>query len=249
MIASIQNSHFKRWRSLLKTKGIRHHQQCLVLGKRVIKEVLTNHSSLCRELLFTTHDFDLPQLPSHSMPIQISSELFRELDITGTSFPILICDTPPLTRPDLTIPPQGLEVLCPLGDPTNLGTLVRSCMAFGVQKLILLQEAAHPFHPKTIRASSGTVFNQTLYQGPEIIDLCKPETSRWIVALDVKGENLSTWQWPRNIRVLVGEEGLGLPEGKFHETLTISQAKGLDSLNATTAMSIALFTYRQQLPL
>ncbi|WP_447969251.1 TrmH family RNA methyltransferase [Nitrospira sp. M1] len=248
-ITSAQNTHFKRWISLCERKGIRKHGQCLVAGRKIIQETLSRHPTLCREYLCTSQHAELPELPEHVRTFKLANTLFQQLDTAGTAFPLLVCHTPAIPSANLSVPPEGVEVLCPLSNPNNLGTLIRSCSAFGVQKLIVLQEAANPFHPKAIRASSGTIFNQSLWEGPKIRDLSHHEICRWIVSLDLKGDDLSTWEWPENIRLLVGEEGLGLPDAQFQHTLMIPQAKTVDSLNAAMATSIALFAYRQQFPL
>ena len=221
----------------------------MVSGKRIVREILDRHPSRCREVLCSATSLQELPLPQHLPVFRLDATLFQRIDIVGTASPILICDAPEYPSASLSRPPDGLEVLCPFGDPNNLGTVMRSCAAFGVQRLILLKEAAHPFHPKAIRASSGMAFDQALYAGPAIAELLKPEISQWIVALDLNGENISTCECPEHIRLLVGEEGLGLPNGAFQQTLTIPQAPTLDSLNAATALSIALFTYRQRFPL
>ena len=249
LVTSPQNTHVKRWLSLYERKGIKKYQQCLVSGKRIILETLNTHPSLCKEILYPPNIHHLQDLPGHVIRFRLSHELFHRIDTAGTSFPLLVCHTrehPPI---DLTAPPQGLEVLCPLGDPINLGTVVRSCTAFGVHRLIVLQEAAHPFHPKAIRASSGGIFTQSMWQGPSIQDLTQPVYRKWIVALDQKGEDAMTSQWPENIRLLVGEEGLGLPKGKFQQRLSIPQTGNVESLNAAMAISVALYSYRLRFPL
>ena len=249
-ITSSRNAQFKRWVALHEAKGIKQHQQCLVSGKKLVQEILSQHTELCLELIhphaqsrrFVTTDSGVAQY-------QLTADLFQKLDLLGTNFPLLICHTRPITSADLTKPPTGLEVLCPIGDPNNLGALIRNCCAFDISKVILLKEAAHPFHPKSIRSSSGTTFHQAMYWGTGIADLKSKQVLRWITALDLKGQNMSNYQWPKNVRFLVGEEGLGIPDFPFKKTLTIPQAQNANSLNATTAASIALFSYRQQYPL
>ena len=249
-ITSSRNAHYKRWMALHEAKGIKQHQQCLVSGKKLVQEMLSQHPELCLDLIhphaqstrFITTTSDIPQY-------QLTFDLFQKLDLLGTNFPLLVCDTPPITSADLTKPPTGLEVLCPIGDPNNLGALIRSCCAFDISKVILLKEAAHPFHPKSIRSSSGTMFHQPMCWGTGITDLKSKQVLRWISALDLKGQKISKYQWPKDVRLLVGEEGLGIPDFPFKKTLTIPQAKKANSLNATTAASIALFSYRQQYPL
>ena len=116
----------------------------------------------------------------------------------------------------------------------------------GVRRVVLLEESAHPCHPKSMRAASGTVFEVTLVQGPSIRRL--PEPATW-VTLDAQGENLPTFQWPEDIRILVGEEGPGLPPVASVKRLAIPMAESVESLNAVVAASVALYAYRVQYPL
>ncbi|MDH5700363.1 MAG: RNA methyltransferase [Nitrospirota bacterium] len=163
----------------------------------------------------------------------------------GTKEPLLVCGVPEISRKNLNRAPNGLEVLCPIGDPGNLGALLRCCRAFDVRTVVLLQEAVHPFHPKVIRASSGAVFVQSLQWADSITDLDTPETLQWITALDLQGTNMSTVKWSKHVRLLIGEEGVGVPPFQFAERLCIPQIHPSIPLNATIAGSIALYAYRQ----
>ena len=160
----------------------------------------------------------------------------------------MVCATPSIPPFDLTQAPTGLEVLCPIGDPGNLGALLRSCLAFEVSKVILLREAVHPFHPKVIRASSGAVFFQPLTYVGSISELHQPNILKWIIPLDMQGEDIATLTWPQNMRLLIGEEGMGIPSLPFSRRFRVSQIHPSIPLNATVASSIALHAYRQQHP-
>ncbi|UCE63854.1 MAG: RNA methyltransferase [Nitrospirota bacterium] len=248
-ITSSHNVQLKRWTSLLDSRGLTHHQQCLVSGKKLVRQILVQFPKLCLEILYPTLRSPILLTPQQVTHFRLTPELFRKLDLIGTRFPLLVCQIPPITLASLATPPRGLEVLCPFGDPTNVGAIIRSSCAFNVTSLILLREAAHPFHPKSIRASSGAVFHQGILQGPGVAELHKKEVLQWITALDVKGGNLSSWKWPKNIRLLIGEEGVGLSKQAFPRILAIPQTKKANSLNAAIAASIALYSYRQQHPL
>lgn len=179
---------------------------------------------------------------------RLSNQLFQQLDIFGTHTPLWICGIPALSPFDLTEKPTGLEMLCPMGDPGNLGSLLRGCWVFGVDRIILLNESVHPFHPKVIRASSGAVFSLTLHRGCALTDLGQPEIARWITALDMTGDDLRTWAWPEQTRLLIGEEGSGLPAVSFAHRLKIPQTQESIPLNASVAGNIALFAFRQTHP-
>jgi len=247
-ISSRHNPQFKRWISLLDSHGIKAHQQCLVSGAKLRKELLQHSSPLIREILLPPSTEISENLPSHTTGFVLTRELFHELDVFGTQEPLLVCTTPSMPPCDLTQPPMGLEILCPIGDPGNLGALLRSCRVFDVGTVILLREAVHPFHPKVIRASSGAVFVQSLRQGCSVAELQRPEVLQWICALDMRGDDVATASWPPNVRLLIGEEGIGIPSWHFPRRLSIPQIHTSIPLNATVASSIALYAYRQQHP-
>lgn len=244
-ISSRNNINFKRWTSLLDSQGIKAHQQCLVAGAKLRREFEKNPKVAIREILLPPAYETLKNLPHQTICFELSKTLFHELDKFGTNEPLLVCETPSLTPVDLTQAPSGLEVLCPIGDPGNLGALLRSCWAFGVQTVILLQETVHPFHPKVIRASSGAVFQQPLSWGGSLASLNTPDTLQWITALDLEGTGLSEWNWPTNVRLLLGEEGTGVPDFRFSRRVRIPQHHPAIPLNATVAGSIALHHYHQ----
>ena len=248
-ITSLQNVRFKRWMSLHDSQGLKHHLQCLVPGKKIVEQILDEVPRICLEVLYPNHRWELLRAPGHVMHYRLTTELFRKLDLLGTRSPLLVCQIPSMSSASLTSPPRGLEVLCPFGDPTNVGALIRSCCAFQVISLILLQEAAHPFHVRSLRASSGAAFHQKMLWGPGVAELYKPEALRWITALDLKGKDLTGWKWPKNVRLLIGEEGVGLTRQPIPRILTIPQTQKANSLNAAIAASIALYSYREQYPL
>lgn len=246
LISSRHNPQFKRWASLLDSQGVKSLQQCLVSGEKIREEMIQRHeNALCEILLPQSHTIEEKWL-SKGTSFTLTKELFQELDVFGTRQPLAVFTTPSTPQVDLTQPPLGLEILCPIGDPGNLGALLRSCRAFGVRTVILLREAVHPFHPKVIRASSGAAFAQPLGQGCSITELHTPEILQWISALDMNGENVSTTTWPKHVRMLVGEEGVGLPSFPFPKLFSIPQIHDSIPLNAMVASSIALHTYRQQ---
>ena len=245
-ISSSQNAHVKRWSALREARGIERFRQCLVSGEKVVRETLAQHPALCLELIHLTGAPLSFSIPAHVKTYALTTPLFEKIDLFGTGAPTLVCQIPPCPSADLEARPQGLEILCPLGDPANVGALIRTSAALGVKRVILLKESAHPYHPKAIRAASGTTFTVSLAQGPSIKDL--PEPATW-VTLDTQGESLSAFHWPKDIRLLVGEEGLGLPPRSSGKRLAVPMTDSVESLNAVVAAGMALYAYRVQHPL
>ena len=259
-ISSLQNAHVKRWVSLQDARGIERVRQCLVFGKKVVQDTLRRHPDRCLELLHSAKALRTsePARVSFSIPVHVaiyalSPTCFNHVDLFGTGCPILVCTALPLPCADIETPPRGLELLCPLGDPANVGALLRTAAAMGANQVVLLKESAHPYHPKSIRASSGATFDVPLAQGPSVRDLPDPSRLRagpatW-VTLHAEGEGMPGFQWPKDVRMLVGEEGPGLPPFSSGKRLAIPMTESVESLNAVAAVSMALYAYRVQHPL
>lgn len=248
-ITSRGNPRFKRWLQLLDSRGIRKSQQFLLFGEKVVQEILHEHQDHCLEIIYPTAWPHLLPAPTTASHYHLESPLFKELDVFGTGTPIVVCRTPVISEWNPKEVPRGLELMCPLGDPRNIGALLRTSQAFGVQKVILLKEAASPFHPKSTRSASGAVLNVEFAHGPSIQDLNNDHILSTIVAMDASGKDVTAFRWPKNVRILIGEEGQGLPEYDFPQNVAIPMMTGVNSLNAVVAGGIAMYAYRLQHPL
>jgi TrmH family RNA methyltransferase len=241
-ITSSDNAKYRLWKSLLTGKGIRSEGHCLVSGAKLLSELfphaneLRAKSPLECELIAAHGHRRFPELPC----FELSKEMFHTLDEVGTGGSLLVVKTPeiPLWSKNET---QGLHLLCPLGDPNNLGACLRSAEAFGADSVILLQESAQPFLPKSIKASSGSAFRIPLKKGPSIKEL---DFNLPIAALDLAGENLSKFKWPALAYLLIGEEGPGIPAGSKPRYRICIPTQGVESLNAGVATGIALYDFR-----
>ena len=110
--------------------------------------------------------------------------------------------------------------------------------------MVLTSEAANPFLPKAVKASSGSCYRLNLANGPGLQD-CRTDKVGEVIGLDAAGAPLNDFKWPQNLRLLVGEEGSGLGHLTPKILLNIP-TQGVESLNAVVATSIALFHYRNQ---
>lgn len=239
VITSSQNPKFQVWRSLLKSSGIKENKLFLLSGEKLIREALKLKSLKISALLKTEKT---PNLNISCDTFELSSSLFDQLDIVGTHFPLLVLELPEIPNTEPQESPQGIEVVLPVGDPGNLGALIRSSVALGVNKIILTQESAHPFLPKVVKASAGSVLNANLaFGGPlQIWD------STQSFALDSSGEDIRKFKAPENFRLVIGEEGPGLGQMRNIKKLSIP-IQGVESLNVTVATSIALWEINQKL--
>jgi RNA methyltransferase, TrmH family len=238
-VESPRNENFRLWESLLDGRGLKKHGQFLLSGRKTVPEALQLAPGWFNAVIAA----DPAQISGLELPAGISrfllpGALFQRLDVIGTGLPLLVGTVPAMPPLQPTDPPQGLELVCALGDPANLGALLRSAAAFGVSRVILLSDAAHPFHPRCLRAASNAVLTLELRRCGHWADL--NQFAGPLLALDAGGGDLAGFDWPDNLRLILGEEGLGLPAGLTVQRAGITTTGRVESLNATVAASIAL---------
>lgn len=256
-ITSATNPTYRRLLSLLSSSGIKKHGEFLISGRKLIPEFLNSatatRSTVKLRAILTTADFE--PIATSLPKIELPKKLFSELDVLGTHYPMLWGEVPAIETFDFTQPPRGLELVLALSNPLNLGAALRSAEAFCADRVVLLSECAHPFLPKVLRASSGSALRLKLAHAPSIQELAQllPQSSvtpSLLWALDMKGQNISKYKFPQSFRMLIGEEGLGVPTEFSNDCrLAIPMKTNMDSLNAVAAASIALYAYRAQWPL
>ena len=234
-IESSKNSIYKDLLALTKSKGIKEQKKCLVSGEKITLEIAK--LAKIKSFWITTEKMSLPE-GQWQKTITLSSELFKTLDVCGTKKPLL-CTEYSEPQDISTLSDNESTLFVALSDPTNLGALIRTCAAFDWQQIVLLKEAANPFLPKAIRAASGTCFASRFFQGPSIQDLSDPE----VVALDMGGKILSDQDIKKNLKILVGEEGQGVPATFPGKRLQIPISNKVESLNATIATSLLVYEW------
>jgi len=245
-IESEQNDTFKELRKLISGRGIKKQESALVSGARQVDEVLQAFPDRCEAWISDdTHSPPPAGAPGTLDWFQLSPSLFKILDVNGTHSPLLRVTIPRMERwqPGDGFA-SGCSLLIPFQDPENTGAVIRSAVAFGVRRVILLAESAHPYHPKAIRASGGAVFHASLYHGPAITELTDHLP---IIALSGEGRDITELEFPDAFGLLPGMEGMGLPAHLREKAVAIPISAAVESLNAATAAGVALYLWSQSI--
>jgi TrmH family RNA methyltransferase len=138
--------------------------------------------------------------------------------------------------PHAPVPQIGLA-LWHVGDPGNVGTLVRSAAALGPAFVAVSQGCADPTGPKALRASMGALFRVPLLAFDDA-------PGRRIALVAHGGVPMEELDLPGPTTFVLGAEREGLPESVLamcDERATIPLAPGSESLNVATAGAIALY--------
>lgn len=253
-IVSTDNKKLKDYKSLYETSGIYKHNKIIITGKKIVDEVI-NDNLLKNMELFSSDEFD-DNLSGYAEMKQLflmkkslfllSKGLFNELDLFKTRYPIIVASLPEMRNWEYKVF-DGCTVLLPFQNPINIGSAIRSAAALGVKKAVILKDAASPFHPKAIRASSGSVFKIELYSGPSINEIIINHKSiPNLITLDMSGQSINKFSFPDNFFLLPGVEGQGLPNKIRKQSLSIPMEQGIESLNASVSVSIVLWEWKRR---
>jgi len=151
-----------------------------------------------------------------------------------------------------------IVVLAGLQDPGNLGTILRSCEAFGSAGVVLGEGTVSPFNSKVVRASAGSVFRLPVVHGhgkaapgklEEVSEKLRARGVRLVATSSHKGTSLDQADLNGAAAIFFGNEGAGLPRevmAKMDEFIAIPHTSQVESLNAGVAASIVLYEAARQ---
>jgi tRNA G18 (ribose-2'-O)-methylase SpoU len=243
-IGSPQNPYFKRFLRILRGQGVKKQGLAFFSGLKQVEEILAEFPNHCEGIIFDGSQG--PRISPSTGALQhyaLSAELFREIDAFGTHQPVLIVRVPPIHPWDAAMPSSGCTLLIPFQDPSNVGAVIRSAAAFGVTKLVMLKESAHPFHYKSTRVAGSALLRIPIYEGPSIRELEAAPAP--LITLSPRGQDIHRFRFPPSFLLLPGVEGPGLPLNLSHvPALRIPMERGVESLNAALATGIALYEWK-----
>lgn len=160
-ITSRENPQIKQVCSLLSAGKKRREAGLFVCeGFTLLQEAL--RSGLSPRQVFCLEG-ELDRLPALSCPVFAVSRSVLE-KISDVPAPQGVVFTLPLPRQNAEPEGQRFLALDALRDPGNMGTILRTADAFGLDGVILLGECVDVFSPKVVRAAMGSLFRARIYQ-------------------------------------------------------------------------------------
>ena len=141
-------------------------------------------------------------------------------------------------------------VLDSIQDPGNLGTIIRSCVAFNVDTLVLSKECVDLYNPKGIRATQGMLFHLDIMIVSDVVDFVKSLQEYKIFSTNVNGGNsLKSIEKCNRFAIIMGNEGNGVRDDLNELSdcyIYIDMNSDCESLNVGVATSIILYELDKQ---
>ena len=257
-ITSRRNPLVKGLRELHHPSGRLEQQRLLLEGTHLLQEAL--RLGRPPDLLLATapwmarHTELLSSLPPATVCREASAEVIEAA--ATTRHPDGVVGTLPWTLPGQLLPPKapGFGLLLDnVQDPGNLGTLLRTALAAGVDQ-IWLGEGADPWQPKVLRASSGASLVLPIGRFssgalPGLLRQAKAAGTLLLATVVEGGAPYWRQDWQGPILLMLGNEGAGLGRELLAEAdalLTIPLSSGVESLNVAVAAAPLLLERRRQ---
>lgn len=235
--ASTQNEYIKKIKKLNTKKYRDETGFFLVEGEHLVLEAYKS-GRLEKLVLLENDSFDLnvPKIYLTSNVMKFISELETPPTIMG------ICKK----SADTLEYGDKVLILDNIQDPGNLGTIIRSAVAFNVNTLILGNDCVDLYNSKVVRASQGMLFKINIAR-KNLIDVIPDlkQKNYKIFSTNVKnGKSLKNVEKPSKSAIIMGNEGLGVKDeisSLADEYLYIDMNANCESLNVAVATSIILY--------
>ncbi|MDR3088102.1 MAG: RNA methyltransferase [Azoarcus sp.] len=244
LVALANNPRTRRGQGQTILDGV-HLLDCALKAGMPLLEVCVSESARVRDEIIAL----LARLPAGLVPMCVSDAIFARISPVDTPAGILAR----ITQPPSSIPEAGrasLVVLDSIQDPGNLGTILRTAAAAGIDQAWLTPGCAQAWAPKTLRAGMGAHFrlriaeqvdalaNLAAYPGKVVATGLGAEARTFFEA-DLRGP----------VAWLFGAEGQGVSpvlRALADEVLVIPMAEGIESLNVGAAAAVCLFEQLRQ---
>lgn len=252
MITSSQNSKVKLIRALLgRAKERREANAFVVEGVRLVEEAINSHWGfqfvLYSDSLSERGINLVKRLEDKKIEVEnVESSLLQSLSETETPQGILAV----LNDSQLPIPHSPNFILIPdqIRDPGNLGTLLRTAAAAGVQAVLIPPETTDAFAPKVVRSGMGAHFRLSIHSIPWD-NIGTYTKGLQIYLADTDGQSY----WETDLRLplalIIGGEAEGASEEARKlatKKISIPMSGDIESLNAGVAGSVLMFEVVRQ---
>jgi TrmH family RNA methyltransferase len=231
-ITSLNNSKVKEWNKLKIKKYRDQEKKFIIEGDHLVNIALKNNlveSLICIE---DKYDFNNKYIVTKEIMKKLSSQV-------SISNEMAICNFINKNKIE-----GNVIILDNIQDPGNMGTIIRSAVAFNFKTIIISNDSVDLYNEKTIRATEGMLFNLNIIIGNlnKYIDELR-KNDYLILGTDVnKGTNISDFK-DKKIALIIGNEGQGMHNNLkllCDKMVNIKMNSKCESLNAGVAASILM---------
>ncbi len=239
-ITSLKNPKVAAWKALKDRKGRRESGCFLVEGRKMVEEALK--SAFDVEAVLVQEGVSFPDgltMPVYELPAHVLAAVCDTKTPQGIAAVVRMKEQSALGK--------HIVVLDGVQDPGNVGTIIRTADAAGLDGVLLSNQCADVFSPKVLRATMGSIFRMNLRTTDDLPgELTKlREKGYSILSSQLDGTPFYERQdVAERFALIIGNEGNGVSE-QVQQTAThrvrLPMRGGAESLNAAIAAAIMMY--------
>lgn len=236
---SINNSKIKELKKLQNKKYRDETNMFLVETKHLVKEAYDS-GYLDELLVLEGSTFSLDVKTNY-----ISENVLKYLSLMPSPSEVIgICK-----KREEKLNGNKILILDDIQDPGNLGTIIRSSVAFGVSTIVISKGCVDVYSDKVIRASQGMIFKVNIIRSDikEVVNKLKAEDYKILGTKVDGGKEIKSVSKSEKFAIIMGNEGNGVSKEILNmcdEYIYIPMNKNCESLNVGVATSIILYELR-----
>lgn len=234
LYTSIENKKIKNIKKLNTKKYRDEYKEFLIEGEHLVQEAYKN--GILKELILeenTNFNLDVDTIYVTRNVLKYISDLDNPQKVMG------ICKK--LEEKDIG---DRIIILDDVQDPGNLGTIIRSAVAFNIDTVVLSKNTVDLYNSKVIRATQGMLFNVNIIER-DLISFIQSLKDYKIYGTKVtNGKSLKTLEKSEKFAIIVGNEGNGVSSDVLNmcsDYIYIDMNKSCESLNVGVAASIIMY--------
>lgn len=240
-ISSLDNPKIKFFTSLNDKRNRLQEKKFLVEGHHLCAEARSR--KLLTDVLICDEKDHLEEVNNYLVPY----EIIKKITKTVTPQPIVGIVT---MKNDFSFNDNHFILLDDISDPGNLGTIIRSAVAFDVRSIILGSNTVDIYNDKVIRATQGALFEiDFFYEDLEkAINILKSKNIKVFGTSLQNSISLYEINVPDKWAIIFGNEAHGVKKQLLMQTdqnIIIPISKRMESLNVSVSAGICLYEFQK----
>lgn len=215
----------------------------LIYGKNVVNEYLKTGQKINKTYLLENYDgkFNFPNIEI------VNKEQMNKLVKANTQGIAIDIDYKYAKLEDIINKETPLIVILDhLEDPHNLGAIIRTCEAAGVDGIIIPENRSVSVNSTVVHTSAGSIFNTKLVQVTNLRQTIRKlkKEGFWFIGTDMEGTDYKNIDYKGKIGIVIGSEGFGMTRIISEECdfkASIKMNGKVNSLNASVAAGIIIY--------
>ena len=236
LITSLNNEHIKEIIKLKEKKYRDLSNTFLIEGRHLVLEA--HREKKIVELILEQDEL----FPLDTNTLYVSSNVMKKLSDLSTPSNVMAV----VEKLDEKPIGEKILILDNIQDPGNLGTIIRSAVAFNFDTLVLSPKTVDLYNPKVVRSTQGMMFhiNIIVREPVNFINELKNEGYKIVGTKVTNGVDIRDSKTYSHFALIIGNEGKGMSEELSElcdEYLYIKMNDQCESLNAAVAASILMY--------